>query len=140
MPDMIGSRQYSCRFFEQRPCLFAKIVTPADIVTRVPEFLLERPRIDLVKHQTFGEEIIFESRVEIGDVPALLARGCSEVFRYDLLNRRREALPGGTVHQDTPAVPHMICERAVGLHLVEPRGRNDRQWILLPIKDPRLQR
>ena len=60
--------------------------------------------------------------------------------RDDRLDVGRQASPGAAVGDEPEAVPDVVGERAVLLHLVELGHLDDRQRVLLRVDDLGLQR
>ena len=57
-----------------------------------------------------------------------------------VLQVRRQAAPGAAIGDEPEAVPDVVGERAVLLHLVELRDLDDGQRVLLRVDDLGLQR
>ena len=82
-----------------------------------------------------------QARVQLGDVLALLDGGVVDVLGDDgRAGRPAAPFPGAAVGQEPEAVPHVVGQRAVFLHLVQLGGRDDRQRVLLALDDLGLQR
>jgi hypothetical protein len=62
----------------------------------------------LVRVVAFSREIRPEAFVLLGDVFAFRQCGRVDVLCHDFLNITGDTLPGSTVNQEPPAVPHVI--------------------------------
>ena len=80
-----------------------------------------------------------QRRGELDDVGAFVLARLGELADHDLLHVLRQPLHGATVGQDPVAVPDVLGQAAVLLHLVQLGGGDDRQRVLLALHQLGLQ-
>src|SRR5579885_1589193 len=135
-----ASGELADRALEQRPGVVAEALLPFGVEAGLAELGAEGIGRWLVEDHALRLQVGLQRRVELLDVLTLLHAGVVDRVRQDLLQVRRQLAPGTAVGDEPEAVPDVIGERAVFLHLVELRHLQDRQRIFLRVDDLGLQR
>src|SRR4029077_12603869 len=134
------SRELTHRFLQEAPRLLAIFAFPFGIKAGGTQLVTERRGIGPIKNKALRSEVLLQASIELGDIVALLETGGVDMLGHDGADIVRQVLPRALVGQEPEAVPHVIGQRTIFLHLVELRRCDDRQWIFLAIDDFRLQR
>src|ERR1700688_3799691 len=121
------------RLFQEAPGLVAELSLPLSIEARLAQGGTEGLGVGLIEDHALRLQIALQALVEMTDVVAVLQGGRIEVALDDPLQLLRQLPPGRAVGEEPEAVPHMVGDRAVLLHLVELGDRDDRERVLLAL-------
>src|SRR5271157_5350192 len=139
-PDRPRSCQRAGRRFQQRPGLVVELRAPVLVEAGLAQGVAEAVAVDVIELQTLARQVLPQRVAELGYVGALLEARLVELRRHDLLDVRRQVGPRAAIAEDPVAVPHVAGHAAELLHLVQPRGGDDGQRVLLAFDDLGLQR
>src|SRR5215207_3391495 len=132
--------QLAGRALQNRPGLVAVLALPLSVEARLAKLVAKPSRVSLVEGHALPGEFLLKRGIQLSDVFALFLTRSIDVLGHDVAQVLRQALPRATVRQKPETVPHVICQRAVFLHLVELCGRDDRERVFLLADDSGLQR
>ena len=134
-------RQFADGFFQQRPGLLAVFAFPFGVEAGGAQLFPERRDASgWLNVRPLAASSCCRPAFSLATSARSLTAAALMFLATMVLHVLRQLLPGAAVGQEPEAVPHVVGQRAVLLHLVELCGRDDRQRIFLALDDLGLQR
>ena len=127
-------------FLQRRPCLVAGHLLHVRIEAGLRQHLAERLAIRSVEGQALARQVLLLVLRHHDEDITLLERDLREIAVAQLLKVWRQLLPRLDVERRVEPSPYMVGQAAILLHLVQLRGIDQHQRILLAIDDAGLQR
>src|SRR5262249_42715569 len=108
---------------------------PLLVEARLLQGLAEGGRVWLVKDHAIGRKVGLKAGVELEYVRALGDARIVDVLGHNSAEIVRDGLISALVRQKPETIPHMVCDRAILLHLEELCSVNDCKRVFLAFHD-----
>src|SRR4051794_12259618 len=126
--------------FEQPPGFIAEAGLPLGVEAGVAQLGTEAIGCRLGEREPLRLEVRLHGCVEGLDVVSLFQAGIVDGVGDDRLDVAGQRFPGPAIGDEPEAVPDVVADGAVFLHLVELGDLDDRQRVFLRVDDAGLQR
>src|SRR5260370_2261784 len=127
------SRELTHRSLQEAPCFLAIFALPFSIKAGGTKLAAEGCGIGPIKNKALRSEVLLQAGIELRDILALLQTGGVDVLGHNGADIIRQVLPSALIGQEPKAVPHVIGQRTIFLHVIERPRCDDCERIFLAI-------